>query len=70
MAARALRKIRRDSELTQTDIAERAEMQLSRYFRIEHGIGRAPTVDERIAVAAALNVPVQQIAFAHDERHK
>jgi len=62
-----LRTIRRLAELSQTTIAERAGMDLNRYFRIEHGRGRKPSPEERAALASALDVPIRKIRFAHDE---
>lgn len=61
--ARLLRVIRAEQDVTQTKVARRAGLSASRYWQIENGEGSEPSVTEKNAVAAVLNVKVSEVAW-------
>ena len=61
--SRRLKVWRADRELTQRQLALKAGLSPSRYWQIESGEGTEPDKDERVAVAAALDVKVSDIVW-------
>jgi transcriptional regulator with XRE-family HTH domain len=58
-----LRVLRADRELTQSQLARRAGLNVTRYWQIENGEGLPPTKDERAAIAKVLGITPQAIAW-------
>jgi transcriptional regulator with XRE-family HTH domain len=58
-----LRVWRVDRELTQSQLARRAGLNVTRYWQIENGEGLPPTKDEKAAIAKALSVSLPAIAW-------
>lgn len=58
-----LRVLRAERDLTQSQLARSAGVNVTRYWQIENGEGVRPTKDERAAVAKALGVSPSAIAW-------
>lgn len=58
-----LQVLRAEQDATQSTIARKAGMGLTRYWQIENAEGSEPKDHERERVAAALNVKVSDIAW-------
>jgi transcriptional regulator with XRE-family HTH domain len=58
----------REPRITQSQLARRAGLSASRYWQIEHGEGSMPSAAERAAVANALGVSVDAIAWPTFEK--
>lgn len=58
---RHLRVLRAEQDVTQSFVARLAGLSTSRYWQIENGEGSEPRPDEKIAVAAALQVKTTDI---------
>ncbi len=56
-------RVDRKPKLSQTSVATKAMLSLSRYWQIEAGVGKPPTDDEKADIAKVLGVPVGAIAW-------
>lgn len=61
-----LRVLRAEHDITQMEIAKRTGIQVSRYWRIEHGYEQ-PTRDELEKLAQALQVKPRQLGIQASE---
>lgn len=57
-----------EPKVTQSRVARRAGLSVSRYWQIENGEGSDPSDDERDAIAAALGVKADDIAWPEAEK--
>lgn len=60
---RSLRVLRAERDITQSQLAKKLSISHTRYWQIENAEGLAPSEDERKAIAAALSVRVDDIAW-------
>lgn len=64
---RVLRAAQEPRKLTQAQLAKRAGLSAARYWQIENGEGADPSENEMNAIAAALGVSPDAIAWPHLE---
>ena len=69
MARRTLRKVRRDRDISQIELGQRAGLSQRIIWAIEHGY-RLASPDERVAIAEALGLSTTAITWPKDVKEQ